>query len=369
MHATEDAARIEAMVGENARREVAGLAHLADGEYRLIAIEFIEAAPQFGKRNVFRAWHRLFGGACGGTNVDHLWACTCKVGHGNQQTIADVACGKASDVDDILRAAEGRRVGKLEVSEIIDLESSSNRGGNDVETLVHTSFAVRLRAQDSSILKRPEELESDGFGARVIACMRGSIDRDGLIGNGFGFEPAFRIADNARAFLKHANDGGADASRITQGLIAEENVIGGGASLAVGGTAERRGEYAEQNPENVAKFLAVYLRAWSWMKAHQPEAIAMMQKFYAQGGVNISEASMKKEFTTRPTFDLKEQLERMDRARGNSDVDTWFGQIAVFMRGTGSIQSVPASADYVSDVYMKRVQADPKLRAFANRTN
>lgn len=139
--------------------------------------------------------------------------------------------------------------------------------------------------------------------------------------------------------------------------------------VAVPGALIARGEYAEQNPENVAKFLAVYLRAWSWMKAHQPEAIAMMQKFYAQGGVNISEASMKKEFTTRPTFDLKEQLEHMDRARGNSDVDTWFGQIAVFMRGTGSIQSIPASVDYVSDVYMKRVQADPKLRAFANRTN
>ncbi len=136
--------------------------------------------------------------------------------------------------------------------------------------------------------------------------------------------------------------------------------------VVVPGALIARGEYAEQNPENVAKFLAVYLRAWKWMAAHKPEAIEMMKKFYAQGGVNISEASMKKEFDTRPTFDLAQQLSRMDRARGNSDVDTWFSQIGIFMRGTGAIQSIPLSGDYVTDAFMKRVQADPKLRDFAN---
>ena len=137
----------------------------------------------------------------------------------------------------------------------------------------------------------------------------------------------------------------------------------------VPGALIARGDYAEQNPENVAKFLAVYLRAFNWMNAHKPEAIAMMKKFYEQGGVSITEASMKKEFDTRPTFDLAGQLARMDRARGNSDVDTWFAAIASFMRGTGAIPNVPASADYITDAYMKRVQADPKLREFANRSN
>ena len=40
------------------------------------------------------------------------------------------------------------------------------------------------------------------------------------------------------------------------------------------------------------------------MAANRPEAIEMMKKFYAQGGVSISETSTKKEFDTRPTFDL-----------------------------------------------------------------
>ncbi len=139
--------------------------------------------------------------------------------------------------------------------------------------------------------------------------------------------------------------------------------------VVIPGALIARGEYAEQNPENVAKFLAVYLRAWKWMGAHKPEAIAMMKKFYEQGGVSISEASMKKEFDTRPTFDLASQVARMDRARGNSDMDVWFSQIAIFMRGTGAIQTIPQSSDYITDAFMKRVQADAKLREFANKAN
>jgi NitT/TauT family transport system substrate-binding protein len=130
-----------------------------------------------------------------------------------------------------------------------------------------------------------------------------------------------------------------------------------------------RGDYAQQNPANVAKFLAIYLRAWKWMGAHKPEAIAMMKTFYAQGGVVVSEASMMKEFETRPTFDLAQQLERMDRSKGASRADTWFSDIATFMRGSGALQSVPASADYVTDTYMKLVMSDAKLREFANKSN
>jgi ABC-type nitrate/sulfonate/bicarbonate transport system substrate-binding protein len=139
--------------------------------------------------------------------------------------------------------------------------------------------------------------------------------------------------------------------------------------VVVPGALIARGEYAEQNPEQVARFLAVYLRAWKWMGANRADAVAMMKKFYEQGGVSISDVSMKKEFELRPTFDLGQQLARMDRSRGNSDTDTWFSQIAIFMRGSGAIQTVPQANEFITDAYMKRVQADPKLREFANRTN
>ena len=138
--------------------------------------------------------------------------------------------------------------------------------------------------------------------------------------------------------------------------------------VIVPGALVARSEYAEQNPEEVAKFLAVYLRAWSWMNANRPEALVMMRKFYEQGGVNISDASLQKEFAKRPTFSLEQQLAHMDRSRGTSDMDTWFGQIATFMRGTGAINTTPPGNDYITDVYMKRVNATPKLREFANRS-
>jgi ABC-type nitrate/sulfonate/bicarbonate transport system substrate-binding protein len=134
----------------------------------------------------------------------------------------------------------------------------------------------------------------------------------------------------------------------------------------VPGALIARGDYAKENPQNVAKFLAVYLRAWHWMAANKPEAIAMMKDFYAKGGVVISEASMKKEFDTRPTFDLAAQLKAMDRSAGNSPMDAWFAQIALFMRETGALPSIPQVQDFVTGEYMAMVQADPKLRAFAS---
>ncbi|HTS20417.1 MAG TPA: ABC transporter substrate-binding protein [Casimicrobiaceae bacterium] len=130
-----------------------------------------------------------------------------------------------------------------------------------------------------------------------------------------------------------------------------------------------RADYAKEQPQNVARFLAVYLRSWKWMNAHQGEAIAMMKKFYDIGGVSISEASMKKEFDTRPTYDLAGQLRIMDRSKGPSDVDKWMTQIGEFMKGTGAISEVPQASSYVTDEYMKMVDRDPKLKAFANRAD
>jgi NitT/TauT family transport system substrate-binding protein len=141
------------------------------------------------------------------------------------------------------------------------------------------------------------------------------------------------------------------------------------AGAVVPGALIVRADYAKENPQNVAKFLAVYLRTWKWMDAHQPEAIAMMKKFYDIGGVSITEVSMKKEFDTRPTYDLAGQLRIMDRSKGPSDVDKWMTQIGEFMKGTGAIADVPQASVYITDEYMKMVDRDPKLKAFANRAD
>ncbi|MGF6633181.1 ABC transporter substrate-binding protein [Paraburkholderia tuberum] len=137
----------------------------------------------------------------------------------------------------------------------------------------------------------------------------------------------------------------------------------GGASVP--GALVTRGEFEKQHPDEVAKFLAVYLHAWAWMKAHPDQAVAMMKKFYQEGGVNISDDSMRKEFATRPTFDLKQQLAAMDRTKGASQADDSFTKIAQFMHASGALASVPEAKDYIDDSAMKRVLDDPKLAAFA----
>jgi len=141
------------------------------------------------------------------------------------------------------------------------------------------------------------------------------------------------------------------------------------AGAIVPGAIVVRADYAKEQPANVARFLAVYLRAWRWMNAHQPEAIAMMKKFYEVGGVTISEASMRKEFETRPTYDLAAHLRIMDRAKGASDVDKWMTQIGEFMKAAGTIPDVPDASRFVSDEFMRMIDRDPKLKAFANRAD
>ena len=137
----------------------------------------------------------------------------------------------------------------------------------------------------------------------------------------------------------------------------------------VPGALIARSDYAKEKPQNVAKFLAIYLRAQKWSHAHRAEAIAIMKKFYEQGGVTISDAAMKKEFDTRPTFDLAAQLKAMNRGAAGSEMDGWFAKIGDFMKGAGSIPEAPAPASFISDAYMKMVDGDPQLKAFANRTN
>ena len=151
---------------------------------------------------------------------------------------------------------------------------------------------------------------------------------------------------------------------------AKQICSGKDAGAAVPGAIVARADYAKENPQNVAKFLAVYLRAWNWLNAHQPEAIAMMKKFYEQGGVTISEASMKKEFSTRPTYDLAGQLRIMRRPPGGaSEVDGWFTKIGAFMQANGTFPEAPAASKFITDEYMKMIDADPKLKEFANRSN
>ena len=138
------------------------------------------------------------------------------------------------------------------------------------------------------------------------------------------------------------------------------------AGAIVPGALVVRPGFAEESPELVAKFLAVYLRGWAWAEANPAEAREMLVDFYSEGGVEISDAAVEAEFDLRPTFGLEEQVAILDRADGASDVDDWLGAIAGFMTDVGTLEAAPAPGDFIDPSFMQMVMDDPELAAFAN---
>ena len=136
--------------------------------------------------------------------------------------------------------------------------------------------------------------------------------------------------------------------------------------VAVPGTLIVRQDYAKENPDKVAAYLAVYLRSIAWQKANRAETIQLMKKFYEQGGVTLPEKYLATEIDTRPTFTLDEQIKLLERAGGASTADQWYTKLGEYLKSTGTLQEVPDTKGFITDEYMKRVASNAKLRDFAN---
>lgn len=221
-----------------------------------------------------------------------------------------------------------------------------NPGSIKGQTIVLTAnstgdYAVQSCLQKWGLKKADVQIKSMGQAEIISAMSSGNADLGGLWAPNI-----YTLEEKAGAKLICS---GRDAGAIVPGAI----IV--------------RQEYAKEQPQNVAKYLAVYLRAQKWSLAHRKEAIEMMKKFYEQGGVTISEAAMNKEFDTRPVYDLAGQLKIMNRSGGTSDVDKWLAGIGEFMKANGTFPEAPATKSFVTDEYLRMVDRDPKLKAFANK--
>lgn len=98
------------------------------------------------------------------------------------------------------------------------------------------------------------------------------------------------------------------------------------------------------------------------------EAVAMEMLTYEQGGVNISEASMQKEFTKRPTFKLDRQLATMDAPAAPPMWTAGSARPRPSCAEPARSRFTPQGSEYITYAQMKRVKADPKLRDFAPST-
>jgi ABC-type nitrate/sulfonate/bicarbonate transport system substrate-binding protein len=204
-------------------------------------------------------------------------------------------------------------------------------------------YAVQSCLQKWGLKKADVSIKSMGQAEIISAMSSGNADLGGLWAPNI-----YTLEEKAGAKLICS---GRDAGAIVPGAI----IV--------------RQDYAKEQPQNVARYLAVYLRAQKWSLANRKEALAMMKKFYEQGGVTISEAAMNKEFDTRPVFDLAAQLKIMDRSGGASEVDKWLTGIGEFMKANGTFAEAPSPKSFVTDEYLRMVDRDPKLKQFANRTN
>ncbi|MEM9797173.1 MAG: ABC transporter substrate-binding protein [Pseudomonadota bacterium] len=135
------------------------------------------------------------------------------------------------------------------------------------------------------------------------------------------------------------------------------------AGAIVPGALIARRDYAEANPEMVARYLAVFLRGVDWIKKNNDEAVEMMADFYALTGVELDPQYLQREIDTRPIFTLDEQLELLS---GDSPTAVeWFNGLGGYMTSTGTLESELDAATFVDSTYMQLVADTPELAAFA----
>lgn len=138
------------------------------------------------------------------------------------------------------------------------------------------------------------------------------------------------------------------------------------ANAVIPGALVVRRDFAEQNPDKVAAFLAVYLHALAWQKSHRDETIKMMKAFYEKSGVILSDKYLAREIDTRPIYGLDEQIKLLSGSKnGTSTVDKWFKGLGEYLVSTGTLKEPPKLTDFITGEYMERVAANPKLKAFA----
>lgn len=127
--------------------------------------------------------------------------------------------------------------------------------------------------------------------------------------------------------------------------------------------------FAKEHPDIVAKFLAVYLRAIAWERAHPKESEQYLGEFFKSQGVNIPDKYLAQELHDRPAFTLQEQLKVFKGSeQGTSEVGKWLNQVAEFMKSVETLNKIPDQRDYVTDKFLLMIERDPTLKKFAENS-
>ncbi|MBS0304454.1 MAG: ABC transporter substrate-binding protein [Proteobacteria bacterium] len=154
---------------------------------------------------------------------------------------------------------------------------------------------------------------------------------------------------------------------LSDQIGAETVCSGKDAGALVLGALVARKEFAQQNPEAVARFLAVYLRAVNYQKNNPAEFMAALRKFFDVNGIKLKDVHLQAEMA-RPIFPLDEQLKLLSRASGPSTADAAFEALSGYLKSVGTITAVSDPKTYITDQYLKLLDGNAGLKAFASRT-
>ena len=99
--------------------------------------------------------------------------------------------------------------------------------------------------------------------------------------------------------------------------------------------------FADKNPDKVAAFLRVYMRAVRMMREESVANLAADYKAYYKEwtGKELSDAEVLKDITTHPVFTLDDQIRLFDNEHAYSEVQVWLDSIIQFHAGAAYTQT------------------------------
>lgn len=133
-----------------------------------------------------------------------------------------------------------------------------------------------------------------------------------------------------------------------------------GVGLPISLIAEKK--WADANPELVAKFLRVYLRAVNMLQNEPLESLVPeYRRFFLEwAGKSYSAEMALKDLQTHPVFNYDEQIKMFDASGGQSTAQKWHADIASFFAQVGRITQDDlkkvGSGAYATDKFLKMVQ-------------
>ena len=117
-------------------------------------------------------------------------------------------------------------------------------------------------------------------------------------------------------------------------------------------------EYADKNPEQIAKFLSAYMKGIDYMKAENVKLAPDFVKFLNDwAGVKLTQENAIADIKERTTYGLKEQLKLFDASKGPSEVETWMAGAADFFVEQGKFKKEEMDktmkSGFVTDKFLK----------------